>query len=229
MSTLPFLLSVADELDNLNSQTYMDDFGLGFHPHRHYYRNPNPSIQLSLPASTDWIEEKQRCRSHKFASVDHDNDDDDESQNNCDDEGNNDDADQNATTNHTSNRNSFTTNSNDQDNIDNTVHMYNLTKKCRKYNHGASTSQDITTPSSSSSFGVGFGGGIPKNSNLHLKMKPNKLQSQSLSCPSTSSSDESLQKTSMTLSSLASIEFLTCFPVKKNKTPKCSSTNSKKS
>ena len=29
MSTLPFLLSVADELDNINSQSYMDDFGLG--------------------------------------------------------------------------------------------------------------------------------------------------------------------------------------------------------
>lgn len=61
MSTFPFLLSVADELDNLDSQTYMDDFGLGFHPHRKYYKNP--SIQLSLPASTEWFdggEEKKR-------------------------------------------------------------------------------------------------------------------------------------------------------------------------
>ncbi|XP_055846382.1 uncharacterized protein DDB_G0287625 [Episyrphus balteatus] len=218
MSTLPFLLSVADELDNLNSQTYMDDFGLGFHPHRHYYRNPNPSIQLSLPASTDWIEEKQRCRSHKFVG--------DESQNNCDDEGNNDDdaADEN-TTNHTSNQNSFATTNNsnntDTDNIDNTVNMYNLTKKCRKYNYGPSTSQDITTPPSSSSSMMNSS----KNPSQTKPTKPIKA----LSCPSPSSSDESLQKTSMTLSSFASIEFLTCFPVKKNKTPKCSSTNNKKS
>lgn len=228
MSTLPFLLSVADELDNLNSQTYMDDFGLGFHPHRHYYRNPNPSIQLSLPASTDWIEEKQRCRSHKFV--------DDESQNNCDDEGNNDDAaddDQHTSTNHTSNRNSQsynTTNNSfskeldmdqDQDNIDSTVNMYNLTKKCRKYNYGASTSQDfVTTPTASSSQSS-------KQQHQHQHQKPSKLSAKSISCPSASSSDESLQKTSMTLSSLASIEFLTCFPVKKNKTPKCSATHKK--
>lgn len=222
MSTLPFLLSVADELDNLNSQTYMDDFGLGFHPHRHYYRNPNPSIQLSLPASTDWIEEKQRCRSHKFAT-------DDESQNNCDDEGNNDDANDENTTNHTSNRNSSFGNSSfsDQDNIDNTVHMYNLSKKCRKYNYGASTSQDITTPSSSSSMAIQSAAQAPplapRNNRQHKLNKSGK----SLSCPSASSSDESLQKTSMTLSSLASIEFLTCFPVKKNKSSKCSSTNKK--
>lgn len=64
MSTFPFLLSVADELDNLNSQTYMDDFGLGFHPHRTYYTSP--SIQLSLPASTEWFdgEEKKKRDYH---------------------------------------------------------------------------------------------------------------------------------------------------------------------
>lgn len=58
MSTLPFLLSVADELDNINSQSYMDDFGLGFHPHRQFYRTP--TIQLSLPAGTDWMQQDGR-------------------------------------------------------------------------------------------------------------------------------------------------------------------------
>lgn len=69
MSTLPFLLSVADELDNIHTQSYMDDFGLGFHPHRQYYRTP--TIQLSLPASSDWTGREwqgrhARYRSYKF-------------------------------------------------------------------------------------------------------------------------------------------------------------------
>lgn len=64
MSTFPFLLSVADELDNLDSQTYMDDFGLGFHPHRKYYKNP--SIQLSLPASTEWFDGEEKKRDYHF-------------------------------------------------------------------------------------------------------------------------------------------------------------------
>ncbi|XP_034483991.1 myb-like protein I [Drosophila innubila] len=69
MSTLPFLLSVADELDNIHTQSYMDDFGLGFHPHRQYYRTP--TIQLSLPASSDWTGRDwqgrhARYRSYKF-------------------------------------------------------------------------------------------------------------------------------------------------------------------
>ncbi|ALC43388.1 CG13685 [Drosophila busckii] len=70
MSTLPFLLSVADELDNIHTQSYMDDFGLGFHPHRQYYRTP--TIQLSLPASTEWTSGRDwqgrhaRYRSYKY-------------------------------------------------------------------------------------------------------------------------------------------------------------------
>uniref|UniRef100_A0A0K8TNL1 Putative 23kda heat shock protein schsp23 n=1 Tax=Tabanus bromius TaxID=304241 RepID=A0A0K8TNL1_TABBR len=49
MSTLPLLLSLAEELDNLASlPSYSDDFGFGIYPHQltRYYR---PALRLQLP------------------------------------------------------------------------------------------------------------------------------------------------------------------------------------
>ncbi|XP_039964092.1 uncharacterized protein LOC120777047 [Bactrocera tryoni] len=240
MSTLPFLLSVADELDNLNSQSYMDDFGLGFHPHRQYYRTP--TIQLSLPASTDWMEHErsQRCRSHKFVF---------ETQNNLTATAEGDETDatdeagngggrsgaggamdagaggmgtDNAYTERygsgastsAASRQKYTSllNSNDEDgngkggsvgkrneadSIDNTVQMYNLSKKCCKnyYRRG-----DEPTSGALAAKGKSADGGY----RLHAKCMEG----------ANSSSDESLQKPT------SSIEFLTCFLVKKSRTPK---------
>lgn len=229
MSTLPFLLSVADELDNIHSQSYMDDFGLGFHPHRQYYRTP--SIQLSLPASTDWMQDQrtQRCRTHKFV---------DETQNNLQ-EGLEDAEDVEADNNgggggggggdaedndyrsmdkygaSTSNKSrsrqqqqyKSTLNSNEDDNIDNSVQMYKLSKKCCKnyHRHGNDATKQPASERTSSSEGY----------RLHSKcMEANN-----------SSSDESLQKVPS-----SSIEFLTCFLVKKSRAPKnASGENPKKS
>ncbi|KAH8375191.1 hypothetical protein KR200_001226 [Drosophila serrata] len=249
MSTLPFLLSVADELDNIHSQSYMDDFGLGFHPHRQYYRTP--TIQLSLPASTDWTGRSDwsqatgrhtRYRSYKFY---------DDSQNNLEEEQAEEEQQQqhqqhqqqqlpeeqvlpqelrqhqqesqqqmqisevqssNATT-ATTRKGLGMVNSHshdvgvgglglnlksgeeeDDENIDRTVRMYNLSKKCCKnyYRHALET-------------GPGASGRI-KCSNLRSE-----------SHKSSSSSEESLQKIP------SPIEFLTCFLVKKSRTPKSSS------
>lgn len=247
MSTLPFLLSVADELDNIHSQSYLDDFGLGFHPHRQYYRTP--TIQLSLPASTDWTGREwsqatgrhTRYRSYKFY---------DDSQNNLEEE----QADEqhqmpeeqvlaqdlhqhqlqheqqhqqetqqtrmqmsevqssNATTANTRKGlgmvhshshdvgvggmglNLKSGEEEDDENIDRTVRMYNLSKKCCKnyYRHALET-------------GPGASGRV-KCSNLRSE-----------SHKSSSSSEESLQKIP------SPIEFLTCFLVKKSRTPKSSS------
>ncbi|XP_037939437.1 uncharacterized protein LOC119672456 [Teleopsis dalmanni] len=218
MSTLPFLLSVADELDNINSQSYMDDFGLGFHPHRQYYRTP--TIQLSLPASTDWMQERQRCRTHKFV---------DETQNNLQSTA---EADENvddgeggagagedtacaldkygdryggASTSAAGSRQKYTSalnsnNDNDDEdklnNVDKSVKIYNLSKKCCKnyHRHGKETSGKCTTKS-----GEGSGG-----FKLHSKCLEG----------NNSSSEESLQKVS------SSIEFLTCFLMKKSRASK---------
>ncbi|XP_017053111.1 uncharacterized protein LOC108096228 [Drosophila ficusphila] len=238
MSTLPFLLSVADELDNIHSQSYMDDFGLGFHPHRQYYRTP--TIQLSLPASTDWTgsgrdwsqaagNRHTRYRSYKFY---------DDSQNNLEEEEppaeeplprEQGDLPQQlavqadsqtisaaqpssatATTTATNRKGLGMVNSHshdvgvgglglnlkageeeDDENIDRTVRMYNLSKKCCKnyYRHALET-------------GPGASG----------KVKCSNLRSESHK--SSSSSEESLQKIP------SPIEFLTCFLVKKSRTPK---------
>ncbi|XP_017121422.1 uncharacterized protein LOC108142217 [Drosophila elegans] len=247
MSTLPFLLSVADELDNIHSQSYMDDFGLGFHPHRQYYRTP--TIQLSLPASTDWTgsgsgrdwsqaagNRHTRYRSYKFY---------DDSQNNLEEEeppaeehlpieqvalaqqlvqqGNQTSSVEaqpssatttaDATAAATTNRkglgmvnshshdvgvggmglNLKAAEEEDDENIDHTVRMYNLSKKCCKnyYRHALET-------------GPGASG----------KAKCSNLRSESHK--SSSSSEESLQKIP------SPIEFLTCFLVKKSRTPKAS-------
>ncbi|XP_016969031.1 uncharacterized protein LOC108037082 [Drosophila rhopaloa] len=238
MSTLPFLLSVADELDNIHSQSYMDDFGLGFHPHRQYYRTP--TIQLSLPASTDWTgsgsgrdwsqaagHRHTRYRSYKFY---------DDSQNNLEEEEppveehlpmeqvslpqqlvpQNDQTISEAqpssavATAATNRKGLGMVNSHshdvgvgglglnlkageeeDDENIDRTVRMYNLSKKCCKnyYRHALET-------------GPGASG----------KVKCSNLRSESHK--SSSSSEESLQKIP------SPIEFLTCFLVKKSRTPK---------
>ncbi|XP_001352527.3 uncharacterized protein [Drosophila pseudoobscura] len=246
MSTLPFLLSVADELDNIHTQSYMDDFGLGFHPHRQYYRTP--TIQLSLPASADWTGRgagwdqgrHSRYRSYKFY---------DESQNNLEEEEQHEEeyqqhhqhepheqhehqelpesvqlhpetsssvvckgqeqvpVSQSATArkglgmviskSHDVGVGGLGLNlkageEEDDENIDRTVRMYNLSKKCCKnyYRHALET-------------GPGASGRI-KCSNLRSE-----------SHHSSSSSEESLQKMP------SPIEFLTCFLVKKSRTPKC--------
>ncbi|XP_016999855.3 uncharacterized protein [Drosophila takahashii] len=241
MSTLPFLLSVADELDNIHSQSYMDDFGLGFHPHRQYYRTP--TIQLSLPASTDWTgsgsgrdwsqaagNRHNRYRSYKFY---------DDSQNNLEEEEPPveepmpmplpleqvelpQQQQQDNQTQQTSSATATAANTaparkglgmvnshshdvgvgglglnlkageeEDDENIDRTVRMYNLSKKCCKnyYRHALET-------------GPGASG----------KVKCSNLRSESHK--SSSSSEESLQKIP------SPIEFLTCFLVKKSRTPK---------
>lgn len=46
MSTLPLLLTLADELDSLSDRFY-NDFGLGYYPHRHQY-SPS-SLRLIIP------------------------------------------------------------------------------------------------------------------------------------------------------------------------------------
>ena len=74
-------MSLADELDNITTRTYPDDFGLGFYPHRHYHRT-NPSLQLSMPSDTEWLEQRRPTRKY-FESEPNsigdndDNDDDD--------------------------------------------------------------------------------------------------------------------------------------------------------
>ncbi|XP_067642662.1 uncharacterized protein [Eurosta solidaginis] len=219
MSTLPFLLSVADELDNLNSQSYMDDFGLGFHPHRQYYRTP--TIQLSLPASTDWMENErsQRYRSHKFHFETQNNQisataEGDEADGT--DEAGNDGGGVNGASTSAAGRQRYTSllNSNNEDDsgadmvssggkcddankIDNTLPMCNLSSKCCKnyYRRGDEPRSAALTSKEKSAEG-GY--------RLHAKCMEG----------SHSSSDESLQKPT------SSIEFLTCFLVKKSRAPK---------
>ncbi|XP_022219587.2 uncharacterized protein LOC111072195 [Drosophila obscura] len=256
MSTLPFLLSVADELDNIHTQSYLDDFGLGFHPHRQYYRSP--TIQLSLPASAEWTGRgggggggawdqgrHSRYRSYKFY---------DESQNNFAEEEQPEEEEE-AAAYHAHHEHQELPESvqlhpetsvaalagkakgqpqpqppvsqcqlatarrglgmviskshdvgvgglglnlrageeEDDENIDRTVRMYNLSKKCCKnyYRHALET-------------GPGASGQRIKCSNLRSE-----------SHQSSSSSEESLRKMP------SPIEFLTCFLVKKSRTPKC--------
>ncbi|BFF99790.1 uncharacterized protein DMAD_07611 [Drosophila madeirensis] len=246
MSTLPFLLSVADELDNIHTQSYLDDFGLGFHPHRQYYRSP--TIQLSLPASAEWTGRSgswdqgrhSRYRSYKFY---------DDSQNNLEEEEQPEeeayhehhehqelpesvqlhaDSSSSALASKGQQQQQLLTASQcqaaparkglgmvvskshdvgvgglglnlkageeeDDENIDRTVRMYNLSKKCCKnyYRHALET-------------GPGASGQRIKCSNLRSE-----------SHQSSSSSEESLRKMP------SPIEFLTCFLVKKSRTPKC--------
>lgn len=219
MSTLPFLLSVADELDNIHTQSYMDDFGLGFHPHRQYYRTP--TIQLSLPASSDWTGRDwqgrhARYRSYKFY---------DDSQNNLEEEQDKpaepqqlpletqeplQQQQQNQQQAHTASMVMVKSNSHDvgvggmglnlkageeedDENIDRTVRMYNLSKKCCKNYYRHALEMD---------------GSGTKCSNARAEQSHP-------SCSSSSNSEESLQKVP------SPIEFLTCFLVKKSRVPKC--------
>ncbi|XP_060658324.1 G-box-binding factor [Drosophila nasuta] len=249
MSTLPFLLSVADELDNIHTQSYMDDFGLGFHPHRQYYRTP--TIQLSLPASTDWTGRDwqgrhARYRSYKFY---------DDTQNNLEEEQEDEEQkrqqqqqllegeqqlqqlhqhkqqhqqqqqqqqqqqhqqQQQQQQENTANLVMVKSNSHDvgvggmglnlkageeedDENIDRTVRMYNLSKKCCKNYYRHALEMDAGGASAS---------GRTKCSNLRAG---------SHHTPTESSSEESLQKVP------SPIEFLTCFLVKKSRGSKCSS------
>lgn len=219
MSTLPFLLSVADELDNIHTQSYMDDFGLGFHPHRQYYRTP--TIQLSLPASSDWTGRDwqgrhARYRSYKFY---------DDSQNNLEEEQDKpaepqqlpletqeplQQQQQHQQQAHTASMVMVKSNSHDvgvggmglnlkageeedDENIDRTVRMYNLSKKCCKNYYRHALEMD---------------GSGTKCSNARAEQSHP-------SCSSSSNSEESLQKVP------SPIEFLTCFLVKKSRVPKC--------
>lgn len=219
MSTLPFLLSVADELDNIHTQSYMDDFGLGFHPHRQYYRTP--TIQLSLPASSDWTGRDwqgrhARYRSYKFY---------DDSQNNLEEEQEQpaepqqlpletqeplQQQQQHQQQAHTASMVMVKSNSHDvgvggmglnlkageeedDENIDRTVRMYNLSKKCCKNYYRHALEMD---------------GSGSKCSNA-------RAEHSHPSCSSSSNSEESLQKVP------SPIEFLTCFLVKKSRVPKC--------
>lgn len=220
MSTLPFLLSVADELDNIHTQSYMDDFGLGFHPHRQYYRTP--TIQLSLPASSDWTGRDwqgrhARYRSYKFY---------DDSQNNLEEEQEEpaepqqlpletqeplkQQQQQHQQQAHTASMVMVKSNSHDvgvggmglnlkageeedDENIDRTVRMYNLSKKCCKNYYRHALEMD---------------GSGSKCSNARAEQSHP-------SCSSSSNSEESLQKVP------SPIEFLTCFLVKKSRVPKC--------
>lgn len=219
MSTLPFLLSVADELDNIHTQSYMDDFGLGFHPHRQYYRTP--TIQLSLPASSDWTGRDwqgrhARYRSYKFY---------DNSQNNLEEEQDKpaepqqlpleaqeplQQQQQHQQQAHTASMVMVKSNSHDvgvggmglnlkageeedDENIDRTVRMYNLSKKCCKNYYRHALEMD---------------GSGTKCSNARAEQSHP-------SCSSSSNSEESLQKVP------SPIEFLTCFLVKKSRVPKC--------
>ncbi|KAM8710979.1 hypothetical protein ACLKA7_017591 [Drosophila subpalustris] len=229
MSTLPFLLSVADELDNIHTQSYMDDFGLGFHPHRQYYRSP--TIQLSLPASSDWTGRDwqgrhARYRSYKFH---------DDTQNNLEErdeetamqresrelreqtpqpqqQDNNREQSQQLQQQqqqqqqqlHTAKMVMVKSNSHDvgvggmglnlksgeeedDENIDRTVRMYNLSKKCCKNYYRHALEMDAT-------------GASGRGKCSHQLMTPTE-----------SSSEESLQKVP------SPIEFLTCFLVKKSR------------
>lgn len=219
MSTLPFLLSVADELDNIHTQSYMDDFGLGFHPHRQYYRTP--TIQLSLPASSDWTGRDwqgrhARYRSYKFY---------DDSQNNLEEEQDKpaepqqlpletqeplQQQQQHQQQAHTASMVMVKSNSHDvgvggmglnlkageeedDENIDRTVRMYNLSKKCCKNYYRHALEMD---------------GSGTKCSNARAEQSHP-------SCSSSSNSEESLQKVP------SPIEFLTCILVKKSRVPKC--------
>lgn len=236
MSTLPFLLSVADELDNLNSQNYMDDFGLGFHPHRQYYRTP--TIQLSLPASTEWMEQEQgrhhsRYRSnYRFYG---------EPQNNLQSpaEGNEEDNEDHDNPKHASEDgagsssaqkfvSALNSNTEKDDIVDNSLQLYNISKKCGKdyYRHAEPSTSSATTLSTAASTSASKPPPLPPRSSTAAtaskakEAKPNmsyRLHSKCLE-GNNSSSEESLQKVT------SSIEFLTCFLLKKTRVSKSPST-----
>jgi len=84
----------------------------------------------------------------------------------------------------------------DDENIDRTVRMYNLSKKCCKNYYRHALEMDAS------------GGSV--------RVKCSNLRASSHQTPTDSSSEESLQKVP------SPIEFLTCFLVKKSRGSKCS-------
>lgn len=237
MSTLPFLLSVADELDNLNSQNYMDDFGLGFHPHRQYYRTP--TIQLSLPAGTEWMEQEPGRHHSRYRSTFRYYG---EPQNNLQSptEAEEEDAEDQESNKHdkecggggggaTAQKYVSALNSNNEkdDIIDNSLQLYNISKKCSKdyYRHGepSTSSSSATALSAAASTSTAKPPPLPPRSSTAATLaskakesKPNmsyRLHSKCLE-GNNSSSEESLQKVT------SSIEFLTCFLLKKTRNSK---------
>lgn len=252
MSTLPFLLSVADELDNLNSQSYMDDFGLGFHPHRQYYRTP--TIQLSLPAGTEWMQPEGRHHSRYRSTYRYYG----EPQNNLTSPAENDEEDNEeqhydssttttkdsrdngksgmATSSSSAQKFVSALNSNrpndGSDSIDNSMQLYNLSKKCGKnyYRHPepCTSSASLTKPpplpprSATSIANAANAAAAAAASTSSAKEKTSmsyRLHSKCLE-GNNSSSEESLQKVT------SSIEFLTCFLLKKSRVSKTSSPGS---
>ncbi|KAI8115709.1 hypothetical protein FF38_08296 [Lucilia cuprina] len=232
MSTLPFLLSVADELDNLNSQNYMDDFGLGFHPHRQYYRTP--TIQLSLPASTEWMEQEQGRHHSRYRSTYRYYG---EPQNNLQspaegDEEDNEDRDNPKHDNDSGLASAaaqkyvsaLNSNHEKDDIIDNSLQLYNISKKCSKdyYRHAEPSTSSATALSAAASTSTSKPPPLPPRSSTAAtaskakETKPNmsyRLHSKCLE-GNNSSSEESLQKVT------SSIEFLTCFLLKKTRASK---------
>ena len=231
MSTLPFLLSVADELDNLNSQNYLDDFGLGFHPHRQYYRTP--TIQLSLPASTEWMEQEQSRHHSRYRSTyryygepqnnlqsptEGDEEDNEEAKT--------DDKDTAAACSASAQKYVSALNSNTENDeiIDNSLQLYNISKKCSKdyYRHSEPGTSSASTLSTAVSASTSKPPPLPPRSSTATtaaKAKDNKpnmsyrIHSKCLE-GTNSSSEESLQKVT------SSIEFLTCFLLKKTRVSK---------
>ncbi|KAM7358357.1 uncharacterized protein ACRADG_003355 [Cochliomyia hominivorax] len=237
MSTLPFLLSVADELDNLNSQNYMDDFGLGFHPHRQYYRTP--TIQLSLPASTEWMEQEQgrhhsRYRSHfryygepqnNLQSPTEAEEEDNDDQDNINDDKESGVGGKGGSASAQKYVSALNSNHEKDEIIDNSLQLYNISKKCSKdyYRHNEpSTSSSATALSAAASTSTSKPPPLPPRSSTAAtaskakETKPNmsyRLHSKCLE-GNNSSSEESLQKVT------SSIEFLTCFLLKKTRASK---------
>lgn len=233
MSTLPFLLSVADELDNLNSQNYMDDFGLGFHPHRQYYRTP--TIQLSLPASTEWMEQEQGRHHSRYRSTFRYYG---EPQNNLQsppegDEEDNEDRDNPTHDNEAAAAGSssaqkyvsaLNSNTERDDIVDNSLQLYNISKKCSKdyYRHAEPSTSSATTLSTAASAPTSKPPPLPPRSSTAATASKAKDSKPSMSYRlhskclegNNSSSEESLQKVT------SSIEFLTCFLLKKTRVSK---------
>ncbi|XP_073842993.1 uncharacterized protein [Musca autumnalis] len=241
MSTLPFLLSVADELDNINSQSYMDDFGLGFHPHRQYYRTP--TIQLSLPAGTEWMQPEGRHHSryrsafrygmepqNNLTSPAENDEEDNEEQyeSSSKDSRDNDKAGQATTSSAQKFVSALNSNRPDaSDSIDNSMQLFNLSKKCGKnyYRHpepctsSASLSTPPPLPPRSATAAAAAAAAAATTSTKEKPSMSYRLHSKCLE-GTNSSSEESLQKVT------SSIEFLTCFLLKKSRVSKPSTAGS---
>ncbi|XP_075162364.1 uncharacterized protein LOC142235029 [Haematobia irritans] len=251
MSTLPFLLSVADELENLNSQSYMDDFGMGFHPHRQYYRTP--TIQLSLPAGTEWMEPEASRHHSRYRSAFRyygepqnnltspaENDEEDNEEERCDSSAkeSHDSAQTMSTSIATTSAaqkfvsalNSNRPNGDNNDRMDNSVKLYNLSKKCGKnyYRQPEPSTSSASLgappplpPRSSTASSAAAASASATSATTSAKEKPSMSYRLHSTCleGTNSSSEESLQKVT------SSIEFLTCFLLKKSRVSNKSSSS----